>query len=285
MLFADLKGFSSLDERDLGKFQFEVMKEIADAIDAIDVRGANKEDRIVLERNTWGDAIYLVIHGAPSAAECTMSMQEALSAYCDNDKLELQLPMSCHFGPVHEGRDYIRRKRPIYFGSHVARTARVEPITLPGEVFVTAAFAAQLCIEAPQTIIRASTWAAARSLKDTHAIFRFTFCAGDNCMGARDRSFEDFTRQHPKTPRKKEQTFLSAPGSRTRKCMDQTPTTVAICELRIENRNMGYRLALTITFSTSTKAAEPQDEPAEISHGHTETGKSARTLLRGSVPP
>ena len=35
-------------------------------------------------------------------------------------------------------------RRLSFFGSHVARTARIEPITPPGSVYVTEAFAAAL---------------------------------------------------------------------------------------------------------------------------------------------
>ena len=34
-----------------------------------------------------------------------------------------------------------------YFGAHVSRTARIEPVTPPGEVFVTEQFAARLALE------------------------------------------------------------------------------------------------------------------------------------------
>jgi hypothetical protein len=34
-----------------------------------------------------------------------------------------------------------------YFGAHVSRTARIEPVTPPGEVYVTEQFAARLALE------------------------------------------------------------------------------------------------------------------------------------------
>ncbi len=138
MLFADLKGFSKLQEKELGRFQTKVMKAVAEAI------GKALDGKRASETNTWGDAVYLVLENARLAARCAVNMQDALEKYA---KKKLQLRVGGHFGPVYKGQDYIRNLPDVYFGSHVTRAARVEPITSPGEVFVTAAFAAQLCIE------------------------------------------------------------------------------------------------------------------------------------------
>jgi class 3 adenylate cyclase len=37
--------------------------------------------------------------------------------------------------------------RRSYMGAHVSRTARIEPVTPPGEVYVTEQFAARLALE------------------------------------------------------------------------------------------------------------------------------------------
>jgi class 3 adenylate cyclase len=37
-------------------------------------------------------------------------------------------------------------KTTVFIGSHVSRTARIEPVTPPGEVYVTEAFAARLLL-------------------------------------------------------------------------------------------------------------------------------------------
>jgi class 3 adenylate cyclase len=39
-------------------------------------------------------------------------------------------------------------KMTTYMGAHVSRTARIEPVTPPGEVYVTEQFAARLALEA-----------------------------------------------------------------------------------------------------------------------------------------
>jgi adenylate cyclase len=39
---------------------------------------------------------------------------------------------------------------PSFTGSHVSRTARIEPVTPPGSIFVTEQFAASLLVLAPK---------------------------------------------------------------------------------------------------------------------------------------
>ena len=46
-----------------------------------------------------------------------------------------------HCGPVFVGQDPITRL-PLYSGVHTSRTARIEPITPPGQVYASSAFAA-----------------------------------------------------------------------------------------------------------------------------------------------
>ena len=49
--------------------------------------------------------------------------------------------ISLHCGPVFVGVDPITGN-PLYSGSHTSRTARIEPITPPGQVYASSAFAA-----------------------------------------------------------------------------------------------------------------------------------------------
>ena len=49
-------------------------------------------------------------------------------------------------GPVFEIDDPVL-KVPNFFGEHVSRTARIEPVTPEGDIYVTEAFAAQLALE------------------------------------------------------------------------------------------------------------------------------------------
>jgi class 3 adenylate cyclase len=138
LLFADVKGFSKLaDEqvpevsrRVLGAFA-EVLERHADAIE---------------HRNTWGDALFVVMTGTVRAAECALELQDAM-AQIDMRALgladQLVLRMGVHVGPVFPVENPVLRM-PTFAGSHVNRTARIEPVTPPGTVFVTEPFAAAL---------------------------------------------------------------------------------------------------------------------------------------------
>jgi class 3 adenylate cyclase len=57
--------------------------------------------------------------------------------------LHLAFRLSGHIGPVFPIRDPVL-EADAFMGSHVSRTARIEPVTPPGAVYVTEAFAAAL---------------------------------------------------------------------------------------------------------------------------------------------
>lgn len=141
MLFGDVKGFSKLTEVQIPAFVRHVLGTLGKVL-------ARYEDG-VLYRNTWGDGIFLVLSDAVVAARCALELQAALEAldlesYGLPDTLALRL--GGHFGPVFETTDPVQRLTN-YFGAHVSRTARIEPVTPPGEVYVTEQFAARLVLE------------------------------------------------------------------------------------------------------------------------------------------
>ncbi|NNF08757.1 MAG: adenylate/guanylate cyclase domain-containing protein [Acidimicrobiia bacterium] len=141
MVFADFRGFSKLDERQVVAFYESVMAAMADSID-------HSGDE-VLFRNSWGDGLYLVYQTARGAALGSLALQEAFRSL---DLPALGLPpdmglrIGVHAGPVFAAPDPIRRE-PSYFGTHVTRTARIEPRTPPGEVYMTASSAALLALD------------------------------------------------------------------------------------------------------------------------------------------
>ena len=52
----------------------------------------------------------------------------------------MNVRIGLHCGPVFVGRDPITGL-PLYTGNHTSRTARIEPITPPGQVYASSAFA------------------------------------------------------------------------------------------------------------------------------------------------
>ena len=97
-------------------------------------------------RNTWGDALIVVVTDVVAAAHCALEMQEAMAAVdlaASGLPPDLALRLSAHVGPVFFLDDPIRRA-PTFMGTHINRAARIEPVTPPGAVYVTEAFAAAL---------------------------------------------------------------------------------------------------------------------------------------------
>ncbi|HKM72072.1 MAG TPA: TRAFs-binding domain-containing protein [Stellaceae bacterium] len=138
MLFGDIKGFSKLTEKQLPVFADKILGAIARTLEgygsAIDFR------------NTWGDGLYVVIKDAETAADCALELQRTIS---ELPLASLELPSTLglrlggHFGPVFPLFDPVL-KQMAFMGSHVSRTARIEPVTPEGMVYVTDAFAAAL---------------------------------------------------------------------------------------------------------------------------------------------
>ena len=141
MLFGDVKGFSKLTESQTPAFVTHVLGVIGEVLDAYG------DD--VLYRNTWGDGLYVVLSEAGVAARCALELQAALDALdlaAHGLPHSLALRIGGHFGPVFKDTDPVL-KATNYFGAHVSRTARIEPVTPPGEVYVTEQFAARLALE------------------------------------------------------------------------------------------------------------------------------------------
>jgi hypothetical protein len=141
MLFGDIKGFSKLTDEQLPRFATHILGALAGALDR------HREE--VWHRNTWGDAVYVVLSGAAAAAACALDLQNAMTAVdLESEGLpaHLALRLGGHLGPVFPTPDPVLGELG-FMGSHVSRTARVEPVTPPGAVYVTEPFAAALMLE------------------------------------------------------------------------------------------------------------------------------------------
>jgi class 3 adenylate cyclase len=140
MLFGDIHGFSKLSDAQLPPFTAEIMGALG--------RVARKYAGDIAFINTWGDGIFVVFPDAGRAAACALEMQEAVTAL---DLAALGLPdtlrlrLGGHLGPVYELDDPVT-ERLNYYGAHVSRAARIEPITPEGCVYVTETFAAVLAL-------------------------------------------------------------------------------------------------------------------------------------------
>ncbi len=140
MLFGDVKGFSRLSDDQLPRFIEVFLGCFAKVIERYrnDIRLAN----------TWGDGLFLVFDDAGAAANCALSLQVVVSRI-DRALYDLPLDMALrigiHLGPVYAARDPILM-RDNFFGAHVSRAARIEPVTPEGCVYVTETTAAVLAL-------------------------------------------------------------------------------------------------------------------------------------------
>ena len=140
ILFADFAGFSKLGEAELPIFASEVMGGIGRILD--DFGDA------VLFRNTWGDAVYAVIDDPATAARIALTMQERLAILPPDLGLDGQkagMRTGIHFGPIYRGIDPVVGNE-LWYGTEVTRTARIEPVTLVGQVYCTQPLAAMLAL-------------------------------------------------------------------------------------------------------------------------------------------
>jgi len=140
MLFGDIHGFSRLTDEQLPRFIDAVLGSLATVIER------NRSD--VLLANTWGDGLFLVFDDAARAAHCALELQEAVSRIdMKANKLpeDMGLRIGVHLGPAYTARDPIL-KCDNYFGAHVSRAARIEPVTPEGCIYVTETMAAVLAL-------------------------------------------------------------------------------------------------------------------------------------------
>lgn len=140
MLFGDIKGFSKLTDEQVLRFSRSVMGSLA--------RVLQRHGASIGHRNTWGDAIFVVLTDAVDAAACALEFQGAMAALdLESEGLptHLALRLGGHVGPVFMTRDPVLGS-VAFIGSHVSRTARIEPVTPPGAAYVTEPFAAALTL-------------------------------------------------------------------------------------------------------------------------------------------
>ena len=136
ILFADVVGFAKLPEIDLPWFWEKVMGSIASVLD--------QNSDVVRSRNSWGDAVFAMIDGSAATAEIALSILDNLPA----GESPASLRMGLHHGAVYSTDDPITKK-PTFYGNEISKAARIEPVTPPGQVYVTQSFAAALEMERP----------------------------------------------------------------------------------------------------------------------------------------
>ena len=138
MLFADMEGYSRLPEQQTPQFFVHFLAAIERAMASAVGRPAFG--------NTWGDGLYLVFESAAEGADVALRLRDEI-ARIDwagaGLPADMGLRIGMHTGPVFRTLDPII-KQENYFGSHVTRAARIEPVAARGAIYVSEQMAAAL---------------------------------------------------------------------------------------------------------------------------------------------
>ncbi len=138
LYFADISGFSRMPEEYTPHFVEMFLETCKRTLDSLEHQA--------VDANTRGDALFIVFELPSHAAEFAVRLQKAVSRIdwpAFGLAEETRVRMGLHTGPVFDIFDPVMSKTTFY-GTHVNRAARLEPIVQPGHIFVTEAFAASL---------------------------------------------------------------------------------------------------------------------------------------------
>jgi class 3 adenylate cyclase len=136
MLFADAVGYSALSEDQTPHFVTEFLGAVA----ALSARSPAPPEHV----ETTGDGLYMVFRDVHAAALYALDLNALVTS---TDWAARGLPgglnirIALHCGPVYCGRNPVTGAA-LYTGPHTSRTARIEPVTPPGQVYASSAFAA-----------------------------------------------------------------------------------------------------------------------------------------------
>lgn len=141
LLFADVSGFSKMPEQYAPAFAETFLGRCKQILDVI----VNPP----LHANTHGDGLFLVFALPSHAADFAVQLQRSLGEV-DWTTLglapETGVRIALHTGPLFRIFDPVT-DRYTYYGTHVTRTARLEPVVQPRHIFTTEEFASSLIAE------------------------------------------------------------------------------------------------------------------------------------------
>ncbi|MDR1982180.1 MAG: hypothetical protein LBQ08_00020 [Holosporaceae bacterium] len=137
MMFSDLSGYSKLQDEHIPSF-LDFLEKLNSAIEKI---GVSLESL-----NTWGDAVFAVASSAIKIADFGLrycDIIESLGKKYPEFPFPIRARISLHSGPVFIAQDPFIKKVNFY-GGHINRAARLEPVTAVGQVYATQQFIALL---------------------------------------------------------------------------------------------------------------------------------------------
>ncbi|TWU31320.1 TRAFs-binding domain-containing protein [Novipirellula artificiosorum] len=136
LLFADVKGFSRLNESQLVAFAKVFLGTVSECMRDLVVQPNTK--------HTWGDGLYFTFEKIQDAGRYALRLADAIGSVPwarHGLPVDLGIRIGLHAGPVYGCYDPISQQL-TYFGIHVNHAARIEPVTPPGNVYASESFAA-----------------------------------------------------------------------------------------------------------------------------------------------
>ena len=133
IIFTDIEKYSTLKDADLKIFFNKIIPIISEELKEY------KDAAIIW--NTWGDAIFAIYDKAEMAINMALAYRESFSKI-DFEKFgikKLNPRIAGNFGEFEMIFDHVSGKQNVH-GTLVNLTARIEPVTTPGEIFVTKEF-------------------------------------------------------------------------------------------------------------------------------------------------
>lgn len=136
MMFCDAVNYSQLTNAEFVLFN----RIIHDIIE--DVKKQKKYN--ILYQNIWGDGLHFVFRNLEETGQFALQFTKLLAEHPwsrNGLSQPVQFRTAVHAGPVFETEDPLTGKKQ-YVGHHVCRTARMESLTPPGEIYTSQEFAA-----------------------------------------------------------------------------------------------------------------------------------------------
>ena len=144
VLFADVVSFSKLDETALPEFVTGYLHPLAGIIQTARHGGYGP-----LDFNTWGDGLFCVFDSMLKACRFAVATRHLTASgdwMIEGAGESLSLRIALHAGPVYRIPDPVLPK-DTFVGTNISLAARIEPVTEPGEIYCTQAFAALAAAE------------------------------------------------------------------------------------------------------------------------------------------
>lgn len=128
VLFGDIKGYSGLDENQLRRFAEDILPMAAQRISNFEF----------FHVNTWGDGIIIASDSVQEIARISVELRDFFS-HQDWNKFDLpplDIRLSVHHGEFRKGIDPFTQGG-LLSGRSIILAARIEPITMPGRIWIT----------------------------------------------------------------------------------------------------------------------------------------------------